>query len=169
MQQTSSPPPMPIAEVPVSSPGQTRIAKACEKHWGAHYYNCSGFVRAVATEIDISYPPADWKQANPIIKHISAWETASWWKIGSPEKAGTLAEEGYFVLACLTSEDSKNPKDTNGHVVVVTSGYKPEHHIYPRGYWGTYLSVGKKNATMNWAFEKGDRDKVTYYRCMWKR
>ena len=155
------PPPIPIKEVPVSSTGQDRIAKACEKHWNAHQDNCSGFVRAVASEIGISIPP-EHKQANPIIEYISLWSTASWWEIGSPKKAGELAEEGYFVLACLKSEP-------NGHVAVVTSGYKSSHRGDPRGYWGTYEGVGNKNATMNWSFGKKVMDKVTYFRCMWKR
>ena len=121
------PPPIPIKEVPVSSTGQTLIAKACEKHWGAHKSDCSGFVKAVAAEIGIFLPN---KQANEIIDYISPWAMASWWEIGSPKKAGELAEEGYFVLACLKSEP-------NGHVAVVTSGYKAGKDIYPRGYWGT--------------------------------
>ena len=154
------PPSIPIGEVPVSSTGQTRIAKACEKHWNAHKANCSGFVKAVAVEIGIFLPN---EQANPIIKHISEWTRASWWKIGSPKEAGVLAEEGYFVLACLTLEP-------NGHVAVVTSGYKAGKGIYPRGYWGTYQAVGKKNETMNYSFRMELYEhKMSYYRCMWKR
>ena len=159
------PPPIPIKEVPVSSTGQTLIAKACEKHWNAHKDNCSGFVKAVAAEIGIFLPD---KQANEIIDYISPWAMASWWKIGSPKDAGLLAEEGYFVLACLESKQITLPSG-NGHVAVVTSGYRAGKGNSPRGYWGAHKSVGKKNATMNYSFSTADIHKVTYYRCMWKR
>ena len=92
------PPPIPIAEVPIVSSGQKKIINACEKHWNVHKDNCSGFVLAVAREIDISFPLPN-MQANPIIDYISSWSTGSWWEIGSPKEAGTRAEEGYFVLA----------------------------------------------------------------------
>ncbi len=158
------PPPMPIAEVPVRGTGQKRIINACEKHWSAHKGDCSGFVKAVAAEIGIFLPN---EQADPIIKYISKWETASWWKIRSPKSAGELAEEGYFVLACLTMADSGR---ANGHVAVVTSGYKSSHRGDPRGYWGAYKSVGEKNATMNYSFDMDQfGSKVSYFRCMWKR
>lgn len=157
------PPPIPIAEVPIVSSGQKKIIEACEKHWNAHKSDCSGFAKAVAKELSIELPNV---KADPIIAWISEWSRASWWKIGSPKEAGTLAEEGYFVLACLTTADSG---DDNGHVAVVTSGYKSAHSKYPRGYWGAYKSVGSKNDTMNWSFKKDVMDKVTYYRCMWKR
>ena len=160
----SEPPPMPIAEVPVLSTGQKRIVDACEKHWSAHKGNCSGFVKAVAAEIGIFLPD---KKADPIIEYLSEWTRASWWKIGSPKDAGTLAEEGYFVLACLTSTDSGR---ANGHVAVVTSGYKSSHRGDPRGYWGTLDAVGRKNQTMNWSFDMDRfRLEVSYFRCMWKR
>lgn len=156
--------PIPIKEVPILSNGQDRIIKACEKHWNAHKDNCSGFVKAVAVEIGIFLPD---EKADPIIKYISKWETASWWKIRSPKSAGELAEEGYFVLACLTMADSGRE---NGHVAVVTSGYKSSHRGDPRGYWGAYKSVGEKNATMNYSFDmKRFESKVSYFRCMWKR
>lgn len=158
------PPPIPIAEVPIVSSGQKKIIEACEKHWNAHKSDCSGFAKAVAKELSIELPNV---KADPIIAWISEWSRASWWKIGSPKEAGTLAEEGYFVLACLTTADSG---DTNGHVAVVTSGYKPAHGKHPRGYWGAYKSVGEKNATMNYSFDmKRFESKVSYFRCMWKR
>lgn len=153
-----------IAEVPIVSSGQKKIIAACEKHWNANKDNCSGFVKAVAAEIDIFLPN---EQADPIIKYISEWTRASWWKIGSPKDAGRLAEEGHFVLACLTMADSGH---ANGHVAVVTSGYKSSHRGDPRGYWGAYKSVGEKNATMNYSFDmKRFGSKVSYFRCMWKR
>lgn len=158
--------PMPIAEVPILSSGQKRIIEACERHWNAHKSNCSGFVRAVAKEIDIPFPP-DRIQADPIIEYISMWSTASWWKIGSAKDAGLFAEEGHFVLACLASTESGR---ANGHVAVVTSGYKPAKGKYPRGYWGALDSVGEKNSTMNWSFPMDLYEhKMSYYRCMWKR
>lgn len=150
-----------IGTTPILSTGQERIIKACEKHWNAHRSNCSGFVKAVAKEIDILFPHPE-MNANQIIDYISSWSTGSWWEIGSSKEAGTRADEGYFVLACLKSEP-------NGHVAIVTSGHQPAHDKYPRGYWGSLNSVGKKNETMNYSFNKNDRDKATYFRCMWKR
>lgn len=160
---SNRPPAMPTAEVPIVSSGQKKIIDACEKHWNAHKSDCSGFAKAVANELGIELPNV---KADPIIDWISEWSRASWWEIGTPIRAGAYAEEGYFVLACLTSAKSGRE---NGHVAVVTSGHKSAHSKYPRGYWGAYKSIGAKNDTINWSFPKEHMDKVTYFRCMWKR
>lgn len=144
-------------KVPIRSAGQGKIINACEKHWNAHKNNCSGFVNAVADQLSIQLPHM---QANPMIDYVSSWTTPSWWKISTPAEAGSYAEKGYLVIACLKLSP-------NGHVAVVTSGHEPGHGIYPRGYWGTYQGVGKMNSTINYSFRMDlYRHKILYFRCM---
>lgn len=157
------PPIPPLKNVaPIRSPGQDKIIKACEKHWNVHKSNCSGFVNAVADQLAIPLPRM---QANPMIDYISSWKTPSWWKISTPVEAGSYAESGYFVLACL--KNTSHGRASHGHVVVVTSGHESGHGIYPRGYWGTHGGVGKMNSTINYSFDMNFFGRqVTYFRYM---
>ncbi len=124
-----------------------KIIDLCEEYWAANKSNCSGFVKSVATSLDISLSG----QANSIIKTIGR---SPWTVLKSGVEANTQAGKGMFVVAGL--EDSPN-----GHVVIVVSGTL-EHGKYPTAYWGSLGGIGKKNKTINWSWNKSDRDKVVY-------
>src|SRR6516164_2166078 len=111
---TSGTPPVP----PPPSP----IAAVCEADWDAHKNDCSGFVKAVATDLGIVLTG----MANDIVDEIAS---APWTSLNSDGVAAKQkAEAGFFVVAGL--------KDTpHGHVVVITPG-PLAHDKYPTGYWG---------------------------------
>ena len=68
---------------------------------------------------------------------------------------GTYTSRGmaYLVVAGLKATP-------NGHVVVIVPGpAKP----YPTGYWGRLHGVGRKNTTINWAWDHTDLPNVKYF------
>ncbi|MET1257375.1 hypothetical protein [Aliikangiella maris] len=49
----------------------------------------------------------------------------------------------------------------HGHVAIVVPG-PLAHGKYPTAYWGSLGGVPKKNTTINWSWNKKDRDNVIY-------
>lgn len=64
------------------------------------------------------------------------------------------------MVAGLNGEDHQPPR-SHGHVVIVITG-PLAHDKYPSAYWGTLGATGRKNQTLNWAWNIRDRDHVTY-------
>lgn len=124
-----------------------KIIELCELHWAAHQKDCSGFVKAVAADLGIHLSGL----ANSIVDQI---QTLPWRVLDSGEAAQREAVKGNLVIGGLKA-------DNHGHVVIVVPGVLA-HHKYPRAYWGSLAGVGKKNETINWSWNKTDRDKVIY-------
>ena len=124
-----------------------KITQACEKHWDPHKDNCSGFVKAVATELGFTLTG----QANDIVDQLSV---LPWTTVTCGKQAKEQADLGYFVVGGLKAT-------ANGHVVVVVTG-PLNREKYPTAYWGRLGGEGKKATTINWAWNSSDRDKVTY-------
>jgi hypothetical protein len=70
---------------------------------------------------------------------------------------------GYFVIAGMTSEEltqakgkewhpplTSSAKVEHGHVAVAVPGFG--QNGWPRGYWGSHKSTGKKNESLSKAF-----------------
>jgi hypothetical protein len=126
---------------------QQKIINKCEAEFNAHGNDCSGFVKAVANDLGIVMTG----QANDVVDAI---QTAPWTALGDGVAAKSKADLGFFVVGGL--------KDTpHGHVVVVVQGPLAQGK-YPTGYWGRLGGTGKKNTTINWAWDPDDRDNVTY-------
>jgi hypothetical protein len=124
-----------------------KIEEACVKHWDAHKDNCSGFVRAVATELGLAVEG----DANGI---VDAMAQTPWKSLTSGAEAKTQAELGYFVLGGLKAAG-------HGHIVVVTPG-PLNREKYPTAYWGRLGGEGRQATTINWSWNASDRDKVVY-------
>jgi hypothetical protein len=124
------------------------VVRACKAEWNSHKSDCSGFVRAVAHDLGITLQGL----ANDIVDQIcrSPWTSLKHDGIAARQKA----EAGYFVVAGLKEKP-------HGHVVVITPG-PLAHAKYPTGYWGRLHGTGKMNTTINFAWNKQDRDKVFY-------
>lgn len=129
------------------------IKTFCENEWEANKSNCSGFVKAVATDLGITLTG----QADDIVDQIQG---AGWTSIADGVQAKTKAEEGWLVVAGQKGADHVPPA-TNGHVVVVVSGQLASGK-YPTAYWGTLGAVGKKDTTLNFAWNKESRDNLVY-------
>lgn len=124
-----------------------RVVMLCEKHWEAHQRNCSGFVKAVAEELQVKLTG----QANEIVDRI---QLAPWSVLASGVQAAAQAALGRLVIGGLKAKP-------HGHIVVVVPG-PISHGKYPTAYWGTLGGVGRRNMTVNWSWSKNDRDRVVY-------
>ncbi len=127
------------------------IIDSCEKHWDDNKDNCSGFVKAVASDFGIQLTGL----ADDIVDQISAWEAAA-----DGVAAKSAADSGYFVVAGLKGADHSPPRQ-HGHVAIVVQGPLARGK-YPTGYWGSDGGVGEKNKTLNYAWREADRDNVLY-------
>ena len=138
------------------------IINICEANWDAHKFDCSGFVKAVATALQIStFTPDD--DANDIVNKLHA--AGDWVALtpGDGAAAKAQADAGLLVVAGLKGSDQINP-DVHGHVVIVVTGpLDPTHHQYPTAYWGSLAGHPAKAETINYAWRAGDRDKVGYF------
>ncbi len=123
------------------------IVSLCEKYWEEYKKNCSGYVKAIAADLGITVTG----QANDVVDQI---QKPPWTILKSGVEAKLQATNGKFVLAGLKAEK-------HGHVVVVVPGTL-SHGKYPTAYWGSIGGVAKKNTTINWSWNKTDRDKVIY-------
>lgn len=130
-----------------------RVVAACKKVWDDHRSDCSGFVKAVATELGVSITG----QANDI---VAAIRSDAWEKLADGVAAKAAAEAGKLVIAGLLGKEQEKPS-VHGHVVVVVGG-RLAHDKYPRAYWGQLGSVGKQDTPLNFAWTVADRDKVSY-------
>jgi hypothetical protein len=139
-----------------------RIIAVCEANWDAHKSDCSGFVKAVATELEVNtFAPGD--DANAIVdKPQSATDwTALTASDGLAAKA--QADAGLFVIGGLKGPDQVIP-DPHDHVVVVVAGpLDPTHTKYPTAYWGSLRGNPGRAQTINYAWREEDRDKVGYF------
>lgn len=128
-------------------PMQDQVVTACEKHWEAFKADCSGFLKAVCSDLGVILTG----QANDIADQI---QRSPWLKLKDGVEANQRATQGFLVLGGMRA----NP---NGHVVIVVPGTLA-HGKYPTAYWGSLGGVGKKNTTINWSWNATDRDKVIY-------
>jgi hypothetical protein len=134
----------------VTTPQQL-IINACEAEFQNHIADCSGFAKAVASELSITLTG----MANDIVDQI---QTAPWTLLPDGIAAKAQADAGNFVIGGLKD-------DPHGHVVVVVQGpIDSTHGKYPTAYWGSIRGAqfAAKDKTVNWAWDVADRDNVIY-------
>jgi hypothetical protein len=149
------------------------VIEACEKHWPSQRHNCSGFVRAVASELFVLLPGST-GQADWMTWFIKEWtvgdDTMSAIRPGPSAglEAANLASRGFLVVAGATSDEINSarqiPPETrteHGHVVVIIPGFSAS--AWPIGYWGTLGSTGHKNASLSKCFRTPLKDKLHYF------
>lgn len=130
-----------------------RIIDTCESKYDANSDNCSGFVKAVSSAFSVVLNG----QADDIVDQIQA---NGWIVLNDGVEAKDKADNGWLVVGGLKGADNV-PAQSHGHVVIVVSG-PLAHDLYPSAYWGKLGSVGKKDQTINWAWNNVSRDKVIY-------
>jgi len=135
-------------------PDPDKVKDACEACFDANKSDCSGFARAVGARIGVPLSGL----ANDIVDTISGGN--GWVPLADGVEAAQAAEDGKFVVGGLKGSDQATP-DLHGHVVVVVAG-PLAHGAYPSAYWGRLDSVGRKDTTINWAWNTADRDNVFY-------
>ena len=131
------------------------VKDACEANFDAHSGDCSGFARAVAAQLGVTLTGL----ANDIVDTIRGG--GEWNELADGVAASQQAAAGKLVIGGLRGDEQANP-DPHGHVVVVVAGAPLAHGKYPFAYWGRLGGVGKKDETVNWAWNEDDRDNVTY-------
>jgi len=133
---------------------------ACAAVWDANKSNCSGFVKAVASSLNVTtFDPGD--NADAIVAKLPA--AAGWTALPDLPTVEANASAGWLIVAGLRSGDFATPRN-NGHVVVVVQGDDPNHPGFPMAYWGTLGAVGRENASIRYAFIPGvDLPNVQYF------
>jgi hypothetical protein len=131
-----------------------RVKEACEACFDAHASDCSGFVRAVASELGVQLHGL----ANEIVDTIRDGD--DWTPLPDGIAAAQAAAAGKLVIGGLKGSEQARP-DPHGHVVVVVTG-PLAHDAYPSAYWGRLGGTGDEDKTINWAWNAEDRDKVSY-------
>jgi hypothetical protein len=143
-----------------------RIIDLCEANWDAHKSDCSGFVKAVASALQVT-TFAEGDDADAVVDKLRAAVAAGagedWTALapGDGPGAKAKADAGCLVIGGLKGADQANPDPQHGHVVVVVCG--PLDRQYPTAYWGQLGGIGKKAMTINYAWRAGDRDRVAYF------
>jgi hypothetical protein len=109
-----------------------------EKEWDDNKDNCSGYIKAVASDVGVVLAG----QANDLIDFWTSHDP--WINLDhDARRASDLAAQGYLVVA---GEKDK----PNGHVVLIVPGWSANGH--PMGYWGKLHGVGRKNASISLAW-----------------
>jgi hypothetical protein len=131
-----------------------RVREACEACFEAHAGDCSGFVRAVSSELQVPLHGL----ADEIVDTIR--DGNGWRPLPNGVAAAHSAAAGKFVVGGLKGSEQTRP-DPHGHVVVVVAG-PLARDAYPSAYWGRLGGGGAEDKTVNWAWRAEDRDRVSY-------
>jgi hypothetical protein len=131
-----------------------KITTVCMQQFPAHSGDCSGFVQAVGAGLGVTIQG----QANQIVDTLRAG--GNWVPLADGPTALASARAGKLLIAGLRGDEQTAP-DAHGHVVVVVDG-PLANGVYPSAYWGQLHGTGAECKTINWAWTKDDRDRVTY-------
>lgn len=134
-----------------------RIKQSCDRllKLPANAGDCSAFAKAVAQDFSVTLTG----QANDIVDQLNA--SNGWTVLGADADAGqraaAAAAKGEFVVGARKEAG-------NGHVVIVVAGSPLAHGKYPFAFWGKLNDPANAgfNKTVNWAWNSGTRDSVTY-------
>jgi N-acetylmuramoyl-L-alanine amidase len=130
-----------------------RVRQACEASFAKHQNDCSAFAREVAEQLGVRLEGS----ANNIVETLRTGE--GWATLRDGAAAANSAHSGKLVIAGLHGSEQVHPSE-HGHVVVVVDG--PMEGRYPHAYWGRLGGNGERDKTINFAWELGDRDRITY-------
>jgi hypothetical protein len=130
-----------------------RVRQACEASFSKHQNDCSGFARDVAARLGVKLDGT----ANQIVETLRSGQ--GWIRLRDGLAAADSAHGGKLVIAGLLGSEQVHPSE-HGHVAVVVRG--PMQGRYPRAYWGRLGGGGQRDETINFAWEPGDRDRVSY-------
>ncbi|SMC24972.1 hypothetical protein SAMN02745857_02023 [Andreprevotia lacus DSM 23236] len=126
-----------------------RIIAACESNWDAWKSDCSGFLKAVASDLGVLLQG----NANAIGNYLE--NAADWQNLGTDKATAQMrANSGMLVVGSLNASG-------HGHVVVIVA--TDAAHVQPVGYWGRFGSVGRKNTTINYSWNNADLAQVKFY------
>lgn len=133
------------------------IVAACRNNYAAFSNDCSGFVRAVTSEL--GHPVSG--NANGIMNELA--NATSTWEPITRQQAVDAVKTGALVIAGLKSSDHTPPRN-NGHVVIVIDGplYRDTYPLCWGGSIGNAQSRGNKSVGEVW--NRTDRDAVLYYK-----
>ncbi|MBL7894821.1 MAG: hypothetical protein JNK50_05985 [Bacteroidia bacterium] len=129
------------------------IIEECEKKYKTHKAFCNEFVIEVAKKFGVTLSG----DADEIVKGL---KKDGWTLIKDGKTAKEKADNGWFVVAGLRS-DKHDPPRKSGHVAIVVKG-ELAHDKYPTGWWGSEDNVKGDGLTLNYSWNKKDRDNIVY-------
>jgi hypothetical protein len=128
---------------------------ACVKRFPSLSGDCSGFVRAVGSDVGVQIIGL----ANQIVDTIRA--QGAWTVLTNGVAAqAEAAKPGKLVIAGLRGDEQAN-KSVHGHVVVIVNG-PLANGKYPSSYYGSLGGTPGQDVTVNYAWTAQDRDRITY-------
>ena len=101
---------------------------ACEACFAANANDCSGFARAVASQLGVTLTGL----ANDIVDTLRGG--GQWTQLDDGIAASKQAPAGKLVMGGLKGSEQTHP-DPHGHVVVVVAGEPLAHGKSPFAYW----------------------------------
>lgn len=129
-----------------------RIIDACEAEFPDAHDDCSLFVRRVCARLGVVLEG----NADSIVTAVRG----TWRLLPNGAAAKRAADAGALVIAGLKGSEQVQPS-SSGHVAVVVRGPLAQG-AYPTAYWGQLGGTGAQGKTINWAWQRVDRDLVTY-------
>ncbi len=129
-----------------------RIIAACEAEFALAQDDCALFVRRVCGRLGVMVAG----NADAIVTAVRG----SWRLLPDGMAAKHAADLGELVVAGLKGNEHARPT-AEGHVAVVVAGPLAQG-AYPTAYWGQSGGTGAQGQTLNWAWQRDDRDRVTY-------
>lgn len=130
------------------------VRQVCDACFEAHKGDCSGFARAVATQLGVALRG----QADDIVDTLRSGD--GWQPLPDGPAAARSAAAGQLVIAGLKGAEQDHPC-AHGHVVVVVDGPLARNR-YPSAYWGSLGGSPGRDRTTNFAWIAEDRDRVSY-------
>ena len=139
-------------------PTAATIIQSCKDAWPSTKDACNKFVIEVASKYGVTITGA----ANDLVDQLKG---AGWKQHGYDGFAAALAaKNGRLVIAGQIGSDHVPPA-SDGHVAVIIDG-PLAYSEYPSGYWGStdpkLREKGGEGTTINFAWNTGSRDRVTY-------
>ncbi|MCW3110384.1 MAG: hypothetical protein JWQ09_4890 [Segetibacter sp.] len=137
-----------------------KVIEACEANFEEFKSDCSGFVKAVVRSVANTTLQGTADDIVDFLNHTNGWTVLS---DGDGQAAKEKADNGWIVVGGMMNTEL-TPIRSHGHVVIVVTGdLDPGHKKYPTAFWGMFGGVGAKNKSLNFSFNRTDRDKVHYY------
>jgi len=144
------------------------VEASCKKHIDKHKKNCSGFIRAVASDLLILIPGIS-QNADGQVEFMRLINTPDFQHLGDGQageiRAVNWASDGHFVICGMRSPELQTHRPgrtiNHGHVAVVVDGLGKTG--WPLAYWGSLGGSPGIRESLSKSFRLSDRSAISYF------